>query len=418
MKKSGILIMLIILAALSPARAQLTVSGEFRPRAEVRGGYGQLRTDTLDPAYLVSQRTRLAFLYQKDWIKAYVSFQDVRLWGGDDIYSSTGMFGYNANVDLNEAWVQLSFLGHSSVKFGRQLFNYDDGRLLSARNWNDRGIFYDALLYQFQQSGWSADLALSYFTDNNDLFDNYYPSGKMRTLNFLRVQKIINPNLTASVIALGSGYTKNNKSETIYMKGSYGTMVQYKDQDFSGWTSFYYQNGKSPDGRTANAWNFNMKADQKVGKFTGGIGLSLISGEKSDTSQDDLFDLLYGVRHLVYGYMDYFNNLPKATQRGGLNDLYLTTKYPVSPKTELLLDYHYFALNQPVDDLDKYLGSEFDLGISITFNPELNIRGGYSVMLPGSSMETIQKIDEGSSAFSSWAYVMLTLKPTIFRQKE
>lgn len=418
MRKSGIMMMLIFWMALPTLQAQLTVSGEFRSRAEIRSGYGLLRTDTLVPAYLVSQRTRLGFLYQKEWIKAYVSFQDVRLWGGDNLYTSTGMFGYNANVDLNEAWIQLSFLGHSSVKMGRQQFNYDDGRLLSARNWNDRGIFYDALLYQFRQSGWNVDLALSYSADNNDLHDNYYPSGKMRTLNFLRVQRAIYENLTASVIALGSGYTKNNKSETIYMKGSYGAMVQYKEEDFIGWSTFYYQNGKSPDGRTANAWNFNVKADQKLGKFTGGLGVSIISGEESDTSQDDLFDLLYGVRHNVYGHMDYFNNLPRATDRGGLNDLYITTKYPVSPKIDLLLDYHYFALNQPVDDLDQYLGSEFDLGFAITFNPELNIKGGYSVMLPGTSMEVIQNLGKGNSAFSSWAHVILTLKPTIFKQKE
>ena len=133
-------------------KAQLTITGEFRPRVEMRSGYGSLKTDSLKPAYLVAQRTRLSFMYQKEWMKTYISIQDVRLWGDDNIFNPTGAFGHTANLDLNEAWMQLSFLNNSLLKIGGQMFNYDDGRLLSARNWNDRAIFYDALLYQFKKN--------------------------------------------------------------------------------------------------------------------------------------------------------------------------------------------------------------------------------------------------------------------------
>lgn len=396
-------------------KAQLTITVEYRPRAEIFSGYGQLNADSLVASYLVSQRTRLGVYYQKDWLKTGLSLQDVRLWGNDDLYTSTGMFGSEATVGVNEAWVQLSFLGNSSIKIGRQLFNYDDYRLLSIRNWNQRGISYDALLYQFKKDKWDIDLALSYNSEINNVYFNYYPSGKMKTLNFLRVQREFNPNLSGSVIALGSGFTKNNDSETIYMKGSYGTRFQYIKNDVTSWATIYYQNGKSKNGRDANAWNFNVKGDYKIGDFTIGAGASFISGEKADDEKDNQFDLLYGVRHAVYGYMDYFNNLPKATANGGLNNIFLTTKYAISPKTTLSLDYHYFALNQQVEDLDMYLGSEFDLGFAIRFNPEVNLTGGYSVMLPGSTMEIIQGYGEGNSSFSSWAYVMLTVKPTLFK---
>lgn len=418
MKKEFFLMVLLSLSISVVTKAQLTITGEFRPRVEMRSGYGALKTDSLKPAYLVAQRTRLSFMYQKEWMKTYISIQDVRLWGDDNIFNPTGAFGHTANLDLNEAWMQLSFLNNSSLKIGRQMFNYDDGRLLSARNWNDRAIFYDALLYQFKKNNWDVDLALSWFANKNNSFDNYYPSDKMRTINFLRVHKVFNSNLKASVIALGSGYTKSNTDQTVYMKGSYGIWVHHKKEDFTGWSSFYFQNGKSADGRSAEAWNFNIKADQKIGRFTGGLGASLISGEKNNTAKDELFDLLYGVRHLVYGYMDYFNNLPRATSKGGLNDLYLTTHFMVNKKIGLSLDYHYFALNQKVNDLDKYLGSELDLGVNVNFRSELNLRGGYSVMLPGATMEEIQGVGKGNSSFSSWAYIMLTFKPTIFVQKD
>jgi hypothetical protein len=308
----------------------------------------------------------------------------------------------------------MSFMGHSSVKIGRQLFNYDDGRLLSIRNWNNRGISYDALLYQYKDVGWQIDLAFSYFSEFQDVFFNHYPSGKMKTINFLRVQRDFNPNFSASVIALGSGFTRNIESNVIYMKGSYGTWLQYKKNNLTTWSTFYYQNGKSKDGRDANAWNFNAKGDYKIGNLTLGVGASLISGEKPDDDADNQFDLLYGVRHAVYGYMDYFNNMPRGTSNGGLNNLFLTSSYRITPKTSLLIDYHYFALNQEVQDYDKYLGSELDLGFSIRFSPDVNLRGGYSFMLPGSTMEIIQGLGEGNSTFSSWAFVMLTVKPTLF----
>ncbi|MBE0639346.1 MAG: alginate export family protein [Bacteroidales bacterium] len=412
------IVVLVIMAVIMGfgAKAQLTITAEFRPRAEIFSGYGRLNADSLVASYLISQRTRLGVYYQKDWIKTGLSLQDVRIWGDDDLYTSTGMFGSEATVDLNEAWVQLSFLDHSSVKIGRQLFNYDDYRLLSTRNWNQRGISYDALLYQFRKNKWDVDLAVSYHSEVNNIYFNYFPSGKMKTLNFLRVQREFNPYLTGSASVIGSGFTKNNESETIYMKVSYGTWLQYRKEDLTTWATFYYQNGKSKDGRNANAWNFNIKADYTMGSFALGAGATIISGEKPDDDKDNQFDLLYGVRHAVYGYMDYFNNLPKATANGGLNNIFLTTRYALSPKATLSLDYHYFALNQQVEDLDMYLGSEFDLGFAIRFSPEVNLTGGYSVMLPGSTMEIIQGYGAGNSTFSSWTYLMLTVKPTLFKE--
>jgi hypothetical protein len=419
MKKVLAMMLLIFFATGLTAQDQLTIKGEFRPKTEMRSGYGSLNAENKKPAYLVSQRTRLQLFYEKDWLKTGFSAQDIRFWGEDDIYNATGMFGNNANVDVNEAWVEMSFLGHSSLRAGRQYFNYDDGRLLSWRNWNDRAISYDALLYQYKNEGLDIDFAVSYNADKNNRFFNPYPSAKMRTMNFLRVQQQFSDNFTASIIALGSGFTKNNDSETIYMKGSYGARLHYKQDGLSTWTTFYFQNGKSPDGRDASAWNFNWKGDYSFGGFKIGLGATLISGEQTDNEKDNQFDLLYGVRHAVYGFMDYFNNLPAATNNGGLNNLFFTSSYKISPKTTLFLDYHYFALNQTViiegDELDAFLGTELDLGVAFRFSPEVNLRGGYSFIIPNSSLEILQGIGKDNSEFSSWAFLMLTVKPTFFK---
>lgn len=402
------------------AMAQLSIEAEYRPRFEARAGYGRLKPDSLSPEYLISQRTRLGVRFKRQDLQTFISFQDVRYWGGDNLYKPHGIFGYNANVDLNEAWLKVIFLNHSSIKIGRQLFNYDDYRLLSARNWNDRGIFYDAFLYQFSQNQLDVDLALSYYNDNDkvNLFDNYFPPDKLKTINFLRIHKIFNEHLKASVIALASGYTKNKSSETIYIKGSYGTYLHFKDNSKVIWLSAYAQNGRSQDGRKAQAWNLNGEATFTLGKMNFGPGFSLISGQSSDSTIDTRFDLLYGVRHATYGHMDYFNNLPVATGNGGLNDLYLMWRWKLLPKLELFADYHYFALNKDVKDYDRYLGSEIDLYMIYRIKPDMTLQTGYSVMLPGATMEKIQRYKPGKSDFSHWFYLMFTVKPTLFTAKE
>jgi len=421
MKKYLFLLLTLMLAGVT-AHSQLTVKGEYRSRAEMRSGYARLNADSLKPAYFVNQRARIGLYYQKDWLKTGFSFQDVRFWGSDNIFDATGIYGDDANFDLNEAWVELSFAGHSAVKVGRQIFDYDDGRLLSRRNWNNYGISYDALLYKYNQNKWIIDLAFSYNTEFCNTFFNPYPDNKMRTLNFLRVERIINETWRASAIAMGTGFTKNNNSETIYLKGSYGGLLKYSNNGLLSWVTLYYQNGKHHDGREVSAWNLNFKSDYRIGDLTLGFGLTLISGDENpDDEKINEFDLLYGTRHSVYGHMDYFNKLPVATDHAGLNNLFLTSAYQINEKTSLLADYHLFSLNQPLmnenDELDKYLGSELDLGISVNFSPDVNLRGGYSFMLPGASLEIIQGIGEGKSKFSSWAFLMLTVKPVLYKSR-
>jgi hypothetical protein len=45
----------------------------------------------------------------------------------------------------------------------------------------------------------------------------------------------------------------------------------------------------------------------------------------------------------------------------------------------------------------------------------VNLRGGYSFIIPNSSLEILQGIGKDNSEFSSWAFLMLTVKPTFFK---
>ncbi|MBS4055707.1 MAG: alginate export family protein [Bacteroidales bacterium] len=407
-----------------PSQAQFSISGEFRTRAEARNGYRNLSSEDKNTAYLISQRSRAQLYYQKDWLKTGLSFQDVRLWGDETVFNSTGVFGDNGSVELNEAWVQFMFRKHANLKIGRQYFEYDDSRLLSIRNWSNNTLSYDACLFQYEVSEVSFDLGISYNNQTDNLFGNPYIASKMKTLNFARAAYAVNKQFTASVITVSSGFHKNDSSEVLYLRQSLGTYLTYSNDHLNTWGSFYYQFGRNVKGIKVSAWNFNYRADYRFEKLSLGAGFTALSGDdQSNQSSDNLFDLLYGTRHKFLGYMDYFNNVPKSTANGGLNDVFAVVDYAVTPRLHLTAEYHNFSLNRQVPDattapvtdfLKSQLGNEVDLWFNLKFNKVVGLSGGYSFMLPGESLEKLQNIPVGESKFSSWAWLQLTVKPEFF----
>jgi hypothetical protein len=150
-----------------------------------------------------------------------------------------------------------------------------------------------------------------------------------------------------------------------------------------------------------------------------------LNGDAGYSSRDHFFDIFYGARHKYYGLMDYFSAMRTATAAGGLVDLMAGIGYQPHPQLGIQLDGHYFLLQNRVADptaadgqslaLDKPLGAEADISLTFRWMPELNLEGGFSVMMPTESMEVIQKIEKGSSRFSCWGWVMLTATPVLFR---
>ncbi|MCF8301940.1 MAG: alginate export family protein, partial [Bacteroidales bacterium] len=150
MKKKNIKVMISVLALFlmaGYAQAQFSLTGEFRTRGEANNGYKYIPVEGNDVQYYVSQRSRLTANYKSDKYDAKLTLQDVRAWGGEDIYSGAGVWGSSSGFDIYEAWVDVKTGTHSSIKVGRQELKYDDRRLLSWRNWNQYGKTYDAAVF-------------------------------------------------------------------------------------------------------------------------------------------------------------------------------------------------------------------------------------------------------------------------------
>jgi hypothetical protein len=130
--------------------APLAWEGQLRYRYESRvqldyrlpGTFGragtQLLADRGDVSYM---RTRVgATLRIAPGVRGYFNLQDARTMGAE---GSPG--GTLANVDLYNAWLDLDSLSMRplSLRVGRQVLSYGEGRLLAGSEWSNAGRGYD-----------------------------------------------------------------------------------------------------------------------------------------------------------------------------------------------------------------------------------------------------------------------------------
>jgi len=413
----------------SQSNGQLLLKGEFRPRFEYRGGYGEMLTQDENPQLTISERARLSAYYQIDRFSFGISFQDIRVWGDDNTAAYSGVPGSTASIDLNEGWIGMKIYPNGLIKIGRQYWIYEDERIFGQRGWNQSEIKYDAFLFQHISKQIQVDVGLSWNNMKESLYETGYNSDRFKTLNFLYIKKNLNDWLYLSGFGIASGVnavdTSDVNNNKIYLQGTYGLYISLNKGNLKALASGYYQNGRGRTGLNTSAYLFSAKVSYLIVKrITLGAGIDYLSGTNQDTdnqayaAKNHTFDILYGNRHGNYGHLDYFNNLPKSTGNGGLSDIFLKFNYAFKPTFSAGIDFHFFSLQNNVQDpvienkeiLAKALGEELDLFFNWDVVKFINIKGGYSFFLATDSMEKLQGV-YGNSRFPSWVWIMITAKP-------
>jgi hypothetical protein len=423
----------MLLAALTVTQvfAQPEFSAELRLRPEYRNGYKQLPDSGSGPAVFMSQRTRLACLFEKDAYKVFISIQDVRVWGDEQKYSSTGITGDDASIDVKEAWLEWNFYKYFSLKAGRQEFKYSDQRLLGARNWNQSGMSYDALLFSYKNNI-RVDVGISYNNDKEPVFLEGYNRDKIKTLDFLYLSKDLNDKIKLEGLYVLSGVQSPVEPRNTYVRHTMGGLAEL-DQDLlflNG--SAYYQAGINKNGDKVSAWLLNGNIGMKSEPVELTAGFDIISGQdqgspdSSYIKKDHRFDNLYGARHSYNGDMDYFSNLNTSTDGGGLIDLYVSGKYLVQKNFSVKIAYHYFRLQsdiiladeppEPTDPENRYLASEIDLTMTCKLHQDIDLVAGYSFLKGSRTLHRIQDVSYPPDRNAQWGWIMLTVKPVFKRQ--
>lgn len=471
----NILLVLLLLIVVNVGNAQLKVDGEFRTRAMVDHGFMVPVLENTDAVLSVDQRTRLNVLYQSEKYSSYISFQDARVWGGDDLISKAGAWGNSASLGVHQAWVNFKLNNNSNLKIGRQEWNYDNMRLLSFRNWLTPALSYDGLLYQAHntEKGLSFELGLSY--NNNGLPMGYanntnWQVEKLKSMNFMRLAKSFSTKTNVALLFTLSAKkdTANNKS---LATGTHGVVINHNkgksgsDGVFAGFEA-YYQHGsdikKGSDGSYKNisayllAADFGIRTMQKRLELL--VGAELVSGHdysNTESGYNDTrhsFDFLYGARFPYYGgNLNHFiiqESYLTGTKSGGYFNYYFKSKFVLN-KNNILEATVYApvlttkvkthtginqAANKPIgtetdaNGAPLYwqgsLGQYIDLVYTRKVSKEITIKSGLSYgflsdiknqMVFGYADQATGQLHQLGHNYFGW--VMLSVKPTFFTSK-
>lgn len=393
--------------------AQINMDAHLRNRFELRDGYQKLAAAGSVPAALVSQRTRVTLNYQSEQLKIKIAAQDVRLWGDNPIMSVTGT-GDNATLGLFEGYAEIRLGNRGWLSTGRQQLIYDKEWIFAARNWNQNGIAYDAAVLKLKFSNCNLHVGSSWNTMTEGTSDNFYPSSRIKSLNYVWLNHKITSTINISLIQVASGVTKSDSENKLYFRQTSGIFAEFKKEHFNAYGNAYYQYGKNQQGKSVNAFLIHLDASYQTGRYTAGTGFAILSGNQhigSEQLKDRLFDNLYGARHRYFGFLDYFRS-SDHTQQGGLNDYFVSFDATITERINLRNVCHYFRLNQPnpLTLRNKNLGFENDLVLKYTFNNWGTFESGFMFILPTETLQAIQNVPDAK--FSRFVYFQLTIMPT------
>ncbi|MDP2540380.1 hypothetical protein CSC81_02325 [Tenacibaculum discolor] len=410
MKASKIIIALLFFAT-TTTFAQLTIDAELRPRAEYRHGFKTLFPDNANPALFVSQRTRLNTTYKTEKLNFYVSFQDVRVWGDVPQLNTAD----NSGLSVHQAWAEILLDPNFSVKLGRQEVIYDDSRIFGNVGWAQQARSHDMAMLKYKKDSFKFDVGLAFNQSKENLTGtNLTTPNTYKAMQYAWLHKDWS-NFSGSFLFLNNGMQSPNGlkySQTI------GTHLTAKKDKFTIAASLYYQFGNDVLDRDLNAYLLGLEAMFKASeKAKISLGVELQSGNDYNTpaNENNAFTPFYGTNHKFNGFMDYFyvgNHINSV----GLLDLYAKANFKLNSKSGLTAFVHNFSAAADINNsVSNQLGTEVDIVYGYKFTKDIGFKAGYSHLFPSEGMEVLKGNSDGNT--NNWAWVMVTIKPTLFTSK-
>lgn len=411
MKKSKTIIALLFFAT-TTIFAQLKIDAELRPRAEYRHGFKTLFPDNTNPALFVSQRTRLNTTYKTEKLNFYVSFQDVRVWGDVPQLNNAD----NSGLSVHQAWGEIFLDSNFSVKLGRQEVIYDDSRIFGNVDWAQQARSHDMAMLKYQKDDFKFDIGLAFNQSKENLTGtNLTTPNTYKAIQYAWLHKDWS-DFSSSFLFLNNGMQSPNGlkySQTV------GTHLTTKKDRFKIAANLYYQFGNDALNRELSAYLLGLETMFKASEKTKvGLGVELQSGNDYNTpaNENNAFTPFYGTNHKFNGFMDYFyvgNHINSV----GLLDLYAKANFKLNSKSGLTAFVHNFSAAADINDtVSNQLGTEVDLVYEYKFTKDIGFKAGYSHLFPSEGMEVLKGNSDDNT--NNWAWVMVTIKPTLFSSKK
>ncbi len=406
--------------------AQFSLTGELRPRTEMRNGFKTPHPEGSDPAFFIEQRTRLYVNYALDKITLNIAIQDVRMWGStSQIYKSDPTL-----TNLYEAWARYAFNDNYAFTVGRQALDYDNARFMGNLDWAQQGRSHDALLFSRTNvaKGCKLHLALAFnqkidFEPAKLNGNEYFGVNNYKSMVFAWWNKKFE---SGNISALFHNDGQQAADTTVASRQTYGVLGDFNIGKVKIDGELYYQGGQNQLKTDVSAFLFALHGTFNTNLTPLTLGFEYLSGTSLDDDMDKSFNPLYGTNHKFYGYMDYFYVGNGHGQAGGgttsgLIDLHLKTNFTIGEKSSVAANLHFFmspvSIYQDRDiDNDTYsssLGTEIDLVYTSLLSKDVKFNLGYSQMFATETLEEIKNVGNASS-FNNWVWAMIAFKPQLF----
>ena len=363
-----------------------------RTRGEVHAGYRELRSSR-PAAVFLSQRTQVGMGIKYHVFESYINLQDGRIWGATPNHVETGLL---------ESWIQISNQ-HSdafrSIRMGRQVIQLDDAWLFMARRYAKTGLAHDAIRIHWQQTRYALDLytMCNALNEKNSRLE-YYEPHYYKYMFIVHGDYNLSPRNSIGGIVVGDWNQEKESPTYLYGRFTGGLLlnlrpapnVQFKAElYYQGGNTYSLQYGKA---MTVSAFSVHSRLFLH-GTTTGAFGLDWISGgTQAELSNGKLhqFDRLSGTSHSFFGYMDYFT-LQLPTLGGlGLRDYNAWLYTPKEKNMQVELSVHAFQTDKRPEDLDSFLGVEFDLKGMVDFYANMRLEFVYGYFYGTNSLVALQ----------------------------
>ncbi|MCD6090268.1 MAG: alginate export family protein [Bacteroidales bacterium] len=410
MRKTLVLGVLFYLTTnlIAQTKSELTVSGDFRTVTEYRQGYKALIAESSDPAFVISQRSRLILDYKSDKFDLRFSAQDARAWG------ETFIINNSKAILLHEAWIKYKFNNVLGIKIGRQSIKYGDSRIFSDRNWSIVGSAHDAAVFKYNKNGLSIDFGMA--MNNNSagiLTAASYSINQYKSMSWIWATKTFSPKIKIHFVNLLAGYQKTGTLIT-YGLNTIGVNPIAKLHGFTFDGAAYFQFGKNGTGNNHQAHIYTANLSYTYQFISAKAGYDHYSGKDFDDTSNtdrDFKQITETIPHCYFGFMDFYKG-PQFRKKQGISDINFNIKY--GKKTRLTAYFHALSYTKkPGTDLSKKIGNEFDFVLTHKFAANHSLDIGYSFMLPHDDLITTALGPNTDAAFAQWAWVRLTFKPKL-----
>lgn len=418
---------LAFMAVTGKTFGQFTLSADVRPRAEFRDGFKKPLSEGTDAAFFIEQRTRLNTAFKSEKFDVFISLQDVRIWGStSQVYKADP-----ALTNIYAAWASYKFNANHAIVVGRMELDYDNVRILGNLDWAAQGRSHDLIKYEYKGASFKLHAGAAFNQDFSTaepakLASTYYGvPGNYKTMQYAWLHKDwTNSGLSILLLNNGTSAPKPGMSyvdSTVHFSQTMGFYGTKNMGDIALEYDAYYQTGRNGAGRDLGAYMVGLNATfmrTKPNNFN--IGFDYLSGDKSSTGKVEAFDPLYGTHHKFYGWMDYFY-VGNPHKNKGLVDVFVKAKFKAGAKSSVLLHGHQFFAQSEITrndntSLSSTLGTEIDAVYVANLAPGVVLNLGYSQMFFTESMEVLKDVANPKST-ASWAWAMISFKPTLFTTK-